>query len=78
MNASWPPQSQRFRIKSPRKRTWFCSTSIVAPKRDVREAGLFELIARYVDMLAPHRENAHKMRERIDVFPLPDAPMSRT
>lgn len=43
MKESWPPQSQRFNMRSPRKRTWFCSTSIVAPRRAVKEAGLFEL-----------------------------------
>ena len=30
-------------MRSPRNRTWFCSTSMVAPRRDVSEAGLFEL-----------------------------------
>lgn len=30
-------------MRSPRKRTWFCSTSMVAPRRVVREAGLLEL-----------------------------------
>src|SRR6266851_6128096 len=45
MNASCPPQSQRLRMRSPRKRTWFCSTSMVAPRREVSDAGLFELQA---------------------------------
>jgi len=43
MNASWPPQSQRLRMRPPRKRTWFCSTSIVAPRSEMSDAGLFEL-----------------------------------
>ena len=43
MNESWPPQSHKFSTRSPKKRTWFCSTSIVAPSRAVKEAGLFEL-----------------------------------
>jgi hypothetical protein len=43
MNVSWPPQSQRLRIRSPRKRTWFCSAPMAAPRCEVREAGLFEL-----------------------------------
>ena len=25
-----------------------------------------------------YRENAHKIKERIDVFPLPDAPINKT
>ena len=53
---------------------------MVAPRRDVSEAGLFEL--RYdaqKSRSAPSvQEQTHKIRERMDVFPLPDAPMRRT
>ena len=53
---------------------------MVAPRRDVSEAGLFEL--RYdaqQSRSAPSvQEQTHKIRDRMDVFPLPDAPMRRT
>lgn len=66
-------------MRSPRKRTWFCSTSMVAPSREVKEAGLFELsgdVNRKGKLL--QTQNAHKINDRIDVFPLPDAPMRST
>jgi len=77
-------------MRSPRKRTWFCSTSMVAPRREVSDAGLFELQAYVLSGqrrgLSPpgsrfqrERESGtHKMRERMEVFPLPDAPIRRT
>jgi hypothetical protein len=79
MKESWPPQSHKLRMRSPRNRTWFCSTSIVAPRRDVRDAGLFELVD---EMNKRRRRNkksvAHKINDLMDVLPLPEAPMRRT
>jgi hypothetical protein len=64
---------------------------MVAPRREVSEAGLLELCnykgkknRRILIVLALSQPRAsrervtHKMRERMEVFPLPDAPMRRT
>lgn len=53
-------------MRSPRKRTWFCSTSIVAPRREVSEAGLLELHASRGEVCeeGSREEMEREMRER--------------
>lgn len=69
-------------MRSPRKRTWFCSTSIVAPSLDVRDAGLFELVAiggqNQFGFMQSKMLETDKITERIEVLPLPEAPIRRT
>jgi hypothetical protein len=54
---------------------------MVAPSRDVRDAGLLELVQRPLTgdpvwwMVC---RLAHKIMDRMEVFPLPDAPIKST
>lgn len=52
---------------------------MVTPRREVRDAGLLELCVGHRFHADAHREmETHNIIDRIDVFPLPEAPMSRT
>lgn len=54
---------------------------MVAPNRDVRDAGLLELVQRPLTGVLCRwmvRGSAHKIMDRMEVFPLPDAPIKST